>query len=175
MSSPEKSSESIAYLPGASANGTTAADGSAINAERPAMDTAPAPMAQEDDEQADAEQAAAEQAAVDPQARLQALEQQLAEIMADRDDLREQRDRLRDEVLELPEELAVISNSRAFKIMKAGPLLAMRQPLSTLLIVSSMGLLTNLWTFTPAATSLYIGVSVVVLVVSALQFWASHD
>ena len=64
---------------------------------------------------------------------------------------------------------------QAFKIMKAGPLLAMRQPLSTLLVVSSMGLLTNLWTFTPVATSLYIGVGAVVLVVSALQFWASHD
>ena len=170
MSSPEKSSESIAYLPGASANGTAPADGSAVNADGSAMDTAPATIAP-----GDGEPAAVEQAAVDPQARLQALEQQLAEIMADRDDLREQRDRLRDEVLELPEELAVISNSRAFKIMKAGPLLAMRQPLSTLLIVSSMGLLTNLWSFTPAATSLYIGVGVVVLVVSALQFWASHD
>jgi hypothetical protein len=38
-----------------------------------------------------------------------------------------------------------------------------------------MGLLTNLWTFTPVATSLYIGVGAVVLVVSALQFWAGHD
>jgi NAD(P)H-dependent flavin oxidoreductase YrpB (nitropropane dioxygenase family) len=158
MSSPEKSSESIAYLPGASANGSEPVQTEAV--EPPIVQAPPA---------------LSEPAAVEAQARFEALERQLAEIMADRDDLREQRDKLRDEVLELPEELAAISNSRAFKIMKAGPLLAMRQPLSTLLVVSSMGLLTNLWTFTPVATSLYIGVGAVVLVVSALQFWASHD
>ncbi|MCX6415735.1 MAG: hypothetical protein NTU77_14235 [Actinobacteria bacterium] len=158
MSSPEKSSESIAYLPGASANGSE-----------------PIPAESVDPPIVQAPPALSEPAAVEAQARFEALEKQLAEIMADRDDLREQRDKLRDEVLELPEELAAISNSRAFKIMKAGPLLAMRQPLSTLLVVSSMGLLTNLWTFTPVATSLYIGVGAVVLVVSALQFWASHD
>ena len=163
MSSPEKSSESIAYLPGASANA------SAPSAD-PQMNAATAPAAQPE-----SVPAVAETPAVDQQARLEALEQQLAERVADRDDLRRQRDKLRDEVLELPEELAAISNSRAFKIMKAGPLLAMRQPLSTLLIVSSLGLLTNLWTFTPVATSLYIGVGSVVLLVSALQFWASHD
>jgi hypothetical protein len=158
MSSPEKSSESIAYLPGASANGSEPVQAEAVE---PPIVQAPPDLS--------------EPAAVEAQARFEALERQLAEIMADRDDLREQRDKLRDEVLELPEELAAISNSRAFKIMKAGPLLAMRQPLSTLLVVSSMGLLTNLWTFTPVATSLYIGVGAVVLVVSALQFWASHD
>ena len=158
MSSPEKSSESITYLPGASANGSE-----------------PIPAESVDPPIVQAPPALSEPAAVEAQARFEALEKQLAEIMADRDDLREQRDKLRDEVLELPEELAAISNSRAFKIMKAGPLLAMRQPLSTLLVVSSMGLLTNLWTFTPVATSLYIGVGAVVLVVSALQFWAGHD
>ena len=158
MSSPEKSSESIAYLPGAGANGSTTSPSEVVG---PQTVSAPTDLG--------------EPAAAEPQDRLEALEQQLAEIMADRDDLREQRDKLRDEVLELPEELAAISNSRAFKIMKAGPLLAMRQPLSTLLVISSMGLLTNLWTFTPVATSLYIGVGSVVLVVSALQFWASHD
>lgn len=163
MSSSEKSSESIAYLPGASANASAPSDD-------PQMNTATAPAAQPE-----GVPAIAETPAVDQQVRLEALEQQLAEIVADRDDLRRQRDKLRDEVLELPEELAAISNSRAFKIMKAGPLLAMRQPLSTLLIVSSLGLLTNLWTFTPVATSLYIGVGSVVLFVSALQFWASHD
>ena len=111
----------------------------------------------------------------DAQDRLAALEHQLAESVADRDDRRRQRDELRDEVLELPEELEVITNSRAFRIMKSGPLLAMHQPLSTLLIISSMGLLTNLWSFTPMATSIYIGVGSVVLLISALQFWASND
>ena len=173
MSSLEKSSESIAYLPGASANGTSPSEGALVSAAT--ASAAQSPVMQSPGTQAVAEPVAVTTAAVDPQARLEALEQQLAEIMADRDDLREQRDKLRDEVLELPEELAMISNSRAFKIMKAGPLLAMRQPLSTLLVVSSMGLLTNLWTFTPVATSLYIGVGSVVLLVSALQFWASHD
>jgi NAD(P)H-dependent flavin oxidoreductase YrpB (nitropropane dioxygenase family) len=158
MSSPEKSSESIAYLPGASANGSEPQQAEAVD---PPIVQAPPALS--------------EPSAAEAQARLEALEKQLAEIMADRDDLRDQRDKLRDEVLELPEELAAISNSRAFKIMKAGPLLAMRQPLSTLLVVSSMGQLTNVWTFTPVATSLYIGVGAVVLVVSALQFWASHD
>ena len=170
MSSPEKSSESIAYLPGASASSTPPLEGALASAATAPVAQSPAPS-----EPTEGGPVAVQPAAVDPQARLVELQQQLAEIVADRDDLRSQRDRLRDEVLELPEELAAISNSRAFKIMKAGPLLAMRQPLSTLLIVSSLGLLTNLWTFTPVATSLYIGVGSVVLFVSALQFWASHD
>jgi hypothetical protein len=162
MSSPEKSSESIAYLPGASANDSAPGFAPVPADVEPPVAEAPAAAAEEVPE-------------ADPQARLAELESRLAEIAADRDDLRAQRDKLRDQVLELPEELEVIANSRAFRIMKSGPLLAMRQPLSTLLIVSSMGLLTNLWSFTPAATSIYIGVGSVVLLVSALQFWASHD
>jgi len=149
MSSPEKSSEPIAYLPSASADGSASGF---------------TPIS-----------TPAEPTVVEAESRLSELEEQLAEIAADRDDLRRQRDELRDEVLELPQELEVIANSRAFRIMKSGPLLAMRQPLSTLLIISSMGLLTNLWSFTPMATSIYIGVGSVVLVISALQFWASND
>ncbi len=170
MSIPEKSSESIAYLPRASADGSdsgftpisTPAEPTVVEAEPP-LTVGPAEVSSE------------VETAGDPQARLAALEEQLAEIVADRDDLRRQRDELRDEALELPQELEVIANSRAFRIMKSGPLLAMRQPLSTLLIISSMGLLTNIWSFTPMATSIYIGVGSVVLVISALQFWASND
>jgi two-component system sensor histidine kinase RegB len=110
-----------------------------------------------------------------PLATIKLVSSEMIDELADRDDLRRQRDELRDEALELPQELEVIANSRAFRIMKSGPLLAMRQPLSTLLIISSMGLLTNIWSFTPMATSIYIGVGSVVLVISALQFWASND
>ena len=163
MSSPEKSSESIAYLPSATADGSasgftpisTPAEPPVVEAE-PRLFVEPAAAVSEVETGGDA------------QARLAALEEQLAAIVADRDDLR-------DEVLELPQELEVIANSRAFRIMKSGPLLAMRQPLSTLLVIGSMGLLTNLWSFTPMATSIYIGVGSVVLVISALQFWASND
>ena len=170
MSSPEKSSESIAYLPSAAADGSasgftpisTPAEPPVVEAE-PRLFVEPAAAVSEVETGGDA------------QARLAALEEQLAAIVADRDDLRRQRDELRDEVLELPQELEVIANSRAFRIMKSGPLLAMRQPLSTLLVIGSMGLLTNLWSFTPMATSIYIGVGSVVLVISALQFWASND
>ena len=154
MSSPEKSNEPIAYLPSASADGSASGF---------------TPIS------TPAEPLAAGTPTAEAEPRLSELEEQLAEIVADRDDLRRQRDELRDEVLELPEELEVITNSRAFRIMKSGPLLAMRQPLSTLLIISSMGLLTNLWSFTPMATSIYIGVGSVVLLISALQFWASND
>lgn len=165
MSSPEKSSESIAYLPGAGADTDGSSSGftpMSTQAEPP-LDTEPTTTASEMETGGDA------------QARLAVLEQQLAEIVADRDDLRRQRDELRDEVLELPEELNAIANSRTFRIMKSGPLLAMRQPLSTLLVVSSIGVLTNLWSFTPTATSIYVGVGCVVLVISALQFWSSND
>ena len=163
MSKHEKSSDSIADLPGASADESASGFTPISTQAEPPFDIEPAAAASEVETGGDA------------QARLAALEQQLAEIVADRDDLRRQRDKLRDEVLELPEELEAIANSRAFRIMKSGPLLAMRQPLSTLLVISSIGLLTNLWSFTPVATSIYIGVGSVVLLISALQFWASND
>ncbi|NQW73304.1 MAG: hypothetical protein HQ453_11275 [Actinobacteria bacterium] len=176
MSKHEKSIESIAYLPGASAD--ESASGFApvsTQAESPVVEAQP-PLAAEPPFDIEPAAAGSEvETGGDAQARLAALEQQLAEIVADRDDLRRQRDELRDEVLELPEELEAIANSRAFRIMKSGPLLAMRQPLSTLLVISSIGLLTNLWSFTPVATSIYIGVGSVVLLISALQFWASND
>ncbi len=188
MSKHEKSSESIAYLPGASADESASGfTPISTQAEPPVVEAQP-PFAAEPlvveaqppsaaEPPFDIEPAAGSEVETggEAQARLAALEQQLAEIVADRDDLRRQRDELRDEVLELPEELEAIANSRAFRIMKSGPLLAMRQPLSTLLVISSIGLLTNLWSFTPMATSIYIGVGSVVLLISALQFWASND
>jgi hypothetical protein len=103
------------------------------------------------------------------------LERQLAQLQAEREQLSRQNKELEDEVLRLPEELAAVSNSRAFKILKAGPFMAMRQPLSTLLIIAGMGELTNLWSFSGLGSSVYIGVAAVVLVVTAVQFWASHD
>jgi len=103
------------------------------------------------------------------------MERQLAELQADRERLAKQNKDLEDQVLRLPEELAAVTNSRAFKILKAGPIMAMRQPLSTLLIIAGMGELTNLWSFSGLGSSVYIGVAAVVLVVTAIQFWASHD
>ena len=103
------------------------------------------------------------------------MESQLAELRADRERLAKQNKDLEDQVLRLPEELAAVTNSRAFKILKAGPFMAMRQPLSTLLIIAGMGELTNLWSFSGLGSSVYIGVAAVVLVVTAVQFWASHD
>lgn len=103
------------------------------------------------------------------------MERQVAELQADRERLAKQNKDLEDQVLRLPDELAAVSNSRAFKILKAGPFMAMRQPLSTLLIIAGMGELTNLWSFSGLGSSVYIGVAAVVLVVTAVQFWASHD
>ena len=103
------------------------------------------------------------------------MERQVAELQADRERLAKQNKDLEDQVLRLPEELAAVTNSRAFKILKAGPFMAMRQPLSTLLIIAGMGELTNLWSFSGLGSSVYIGVAAVVLVVTAIQFWASHD
>ena len=103
------------------------------------------------------------------------MERQLAELQADRERLAKKNKDLEDQVLRLPEELAAVTNSRAFKILKAGPIMAMRQPLSTLLIIAGMGELTTLWSFSGLGSSVYIGVAAVVLVVTAIQFWASHD
>ena len=64
MSSPEKSSESITYLPGASANGSELIQAEAVD---PPIVPAPPDLS--------------EPAAVEAQARLEALERQLAEIM----------------------------------------------------------------------------------------------
>lgn len=116
MSSSEKSSESIAYLHGAegSASGFTPISSQSeppvVQAEpllavEPPFDIEPATAASEVETGGDA------------QARLAVLEQQFIEIVADRDDLRRQRDELRDEVLELPVELEAIANSRAFRII----------------------------------------------------------
>jgi len=99
----------------------------------------------------------------------------VATLTSERDTLARQVSDLQDEVLRLPEELKALQNSRAFKIMKAGPFLAMRQPLSTLLIVAGMGVATGLWNFTPLADSIYVGVGALVLLVSAIQFWARND
>lgn len=102
-------------------------------------------------------------------------DQALASITAERDMLAKQVGALQDEVLRLPEELKALQNSRAFRIMKAGPFLSMRQPLSTLLVIAGMGVATNLWEFSPLASSIYVGVGGLVLLVSAIQFWARHD
>ena len=107
-------------------------------------------------------------------AQLQA-DQALAAVTAERDQLAKQVGELQDEVLRLPEEFKALENSRAFRVMRAGPFLAMRQPLSTLLIIAGMGVATNLWEFSALASSIYIGVGGVVLLVSAIQFWARND
>ena len=111
----------------------------------------------------------------DPALAVAALELRFAEALAERDALRLERDELRSEVLRLPEELAAVANSRAFRVISAAPFLAMRQPLSTMLVIGGMGLLTNIWSFTPVASALYIGVGAIVLAATAVQFWASHD
>ena len=82
---------------------------------------------------------------------------------------------LQDEILRLPVELEAVSKSRAFLIMKAAPILAIRKPLSTLLIVGAMGALANLWDFSNIARSIYLVVGSIVLLVSAIQFLARND
>jgi uncharacterized coiled-coil protein SlyX len=105
----------------------------------------------------------------------QQADQELSALTAERDRLAAQVGQLQDEVLRLPEEFQALQNSRAFKIMRAGPFLAMRQPLSTLLIIAGMGVATNLWSLSALASSIYVGVGGVVLLVSAIQFWARND
>ena len=105
----------------------------------------------------------------------QQTDQELSAVTAERDRLAAQVGELQDEVLRLPEEFQALQNSRAFKIMRAGPFLAMRQPLSTLLIIAGMGVATNLWSLSALASSIYVGVGAVVLLVSAIQFWARND
>jgi len=104
-----------------------------------------------------------------------AQDQQLASMAAERDTLREQNQALQDQVLQLPAELEAVSKSRAFRIMNAAPILAIRKPLSTLLIVGAMGSIANLWDFSNVARTIYLVVGSLVLVVSAIQFLARND
>lgn len=96
-------------------------------------------------------------------------------MAAERDKLREQNQALQDQVLQLPAELEAVSKSRAFRIMNAAPILAIRKPLSTLLIVGAMGSIANLWDFSNVARTIYLVVGSLVLVVSAIQFLARND
>lgn len=100
---------------------------------------------------------------------------QLAAAIAERDQLHQANRDLQDEILRLPAELEAVSKSRAFRIMKAAPILAIRKPLSTLLIVGAMGALANLWDFSNLARSIYLVVGSVVLLVSAIQFLSRND
>ncbi len=100
---------------------------------------------------------------------------QIAELLAERDRLRAENQSLHDEVLRLPAELEVVTKSRAVRILQAAPILAIRKPLSTLLIIGAMGALANLWQFSPAASTIYLVVGCVVLAVSAIQFLARND
>jgi hypothetical protein len=103
------------------------------------------------------------------------MDQQFADLIAERDRLREENQGLQDEVLRLPAELEAVSKSRAFRIMNATPILAIRKPLSTLLIVGAMGSIASLWDFSNVARTIYMAVGTLVLVVSAIQFLARHD
>lgn len=100
---------------------------------------------------------------------------QLAAVISERDKLQQENRELQDEILRLPVELEAVSKSRAFRIMKAAPILAIRKPLSTLLIVGAMGALANLWDFSNIARSIYLVVGSIVLLVSAIQFLARND
>lgn len=100
---------------------------------------------------------------------------QLAAVISERDKLQQENRELQDEILRLPVELEAVSKSRAFRIMKAAPILAIRKPLSTLLIVGAMGALANLWDFSNIARTIYLVVGSIVLLVSAIQFLARND
>lgn len=100
---------------------------------------------------------------------------QLAALTSERDKLQQEKRELQDEILRLPVELEAVSKSRAFRIMNAAPILAIRKPLSTLLIVGAMGALANLWDFSNIARSIYLVVGSIVLLVSAIQFLARND
>lgn len=102
-------------------------------------------------------------------------DQQLTSLVAERDKLLAENQRLNDDILNLPAELEAVTKSRAFKIMKAAPILAIRKPLSTLLIVGAMGALANLWDFSNLARTIYLVVGGIVLLVSAIQFLARND
>ncbi|NQW72246.1 MAG: hypothetical protein HQ453_05915, partial [Actinobacteria bacterium] len=88
MSKHEKSSESIAYLPGASADESASGfTPISTQAEPPVVEAQP-PLAAEPPFDIEPAAAASEvETGGDAQARLAALEQQLAESVADRDDL----------------------------------------------------------------------------------------
>lgn len=96
-------------------------------------------------------------------------------LATERDKLLAENQQLQDEILRLPAELEAVTKSRAFRIMKAAPILAIRKPLSTLLIVGAMGALANLWDFSNVARTLYLVVGGIVLLVSAIQFLARND
>jgi hypothetical protein len=100
---------------------------------------------------------------------------QLESVKAERDKLAAENQQLQDEILRLPAELETVAKSRAFRIMKAAPILAIRKPLSTLLIVGAMGSIANLWDFSNVARTIYLVVGAIVLLVSAIQFLARND
>lgn len=100
---------------------------------------------------------------------------QLSDLASQVEALRKENAELQDEVLRLPAELETVTKSSAFRIIKSVPVLAIRRPLSTLLIVGAMGALANLWTFSPVASTLYLSVGSLVLLVSAVQFIARND
>lgn len=102
-------------------------------------------------------------------------DQQLTSLVAERDKLLAENQQLQDEILRLPAELEAVTKSRAFRIIKAAPILAIRKPLSTLLIVGAMGALANLWDFSNLARTIYLVVGGIVLLVSAIQFLARND
>lgn len=100
---------------------------------------------------------------------------QLSDLATQVEALRKENAELQDEVLRLPAELETVTKSSAFRIIKSAPVLAIRRPLSTLLIVGAMGALANLWTFSPVASTVYLSVGSLVLLVSAVQFLARND
>ncbi len=111
----------------------------------------------------------------DLRAERSGTETERSSLAAERDKLIAENQQLQDEILRLPEELEAVTKSRAFRIIKAAPILAVRKPLSTLLIVGAMGALANLWDFSNLARTLYLVVGGVVLLVSAIQFLARND
>ena len=102
-------------------------------------------------------------------------DQQLTDLASQVEALRKENSELEDEILRLPAELETVTKSSAFRIIKSAPVLAIRRPLSTLLIVGAMGALANLWTFSPVASTVYLSVGALVLLVSAVQFIARND
>ncbi len=100
---------------------------------------------------------------------------QLSDLASQVEALRKENAELEDEILRLPAELETVTKSSIFRIIKSAPVLAIRRPLSTLLIVGAMGSLANLWTFSPVASTVYLSVGSLVLLVSAVQFIARND
>ena len=96
------------------------------------------------------------------------------EPLDDRIDLLIQRNEFRNEVSRLREEQAEQLEHRP-RIFKGAPFLAMRKPLSTLLIVVAIGIQTKVLAINETASYIYIGVGALVLLVTAIQFWRNYD